>query len=164
MKAVVCTRCGYQTDVHLRRIFKKHKGDAGNNAATLRGLVSWINGQFIILNLQKGLTIMIRKIFTSIILISIFCTLQNLNAADKPIVHPRENTEWIVHYSYNANKSDLPRVLLIGDSICKQYEKQVCKDLAGQCLCYLPGYVEMCLRCQPTCACSILFWMNIITM
>jgi len=51
--------------------------------------------------------------------------------ADKPIVHPRENTEWIVSYSYNASSTDLPRVLLIGDSICNQYQKQVCKELAG---------------------------------
>jgi hypothetical protein len=49
----------------------------------------------------------------------------------KTIVHPREGTEWIVHYSYNATSTDLPRVLLIGDSICNQYQKEVCKELAG---------------------------------
>ncbi len=49
----------------------------------------------------------------------------------KKIVHPRENTEWIVSYAYNATGTDLPRVLLIGDSICNQYQKDVCKELAG---------------------------------
>ena len=46
--------------------------------------------------------------------------------------HPREATEWIVSYSFNANKSDLPRVLLIGDSICNQYRDEVKTALAGR--------------------------------
>jgi len=46
--------------------------------------------------------------------------------------HPREATEWIVSYSFNANKDDLPRVLLIGDSICNQYRDEVKTALAGR--------------------------------
>ena len=46
-------------------------------------------------------------------------------------VHPREATEWITSYAYNANDTKLPRVLLIGDSICNGYNKEVCQELAG---------------------------------
>jgi hypothetical protein len=45
--------------------------------------------------------------------------------------HPREATEWIVSYAYNANDTKLPRVLLIGDSICNGYSADVCSELAG---------------------------------
>jgi len=45
--------------------------------------------------------------------------------------HPREATEWIVAYSYNANDDTLPRVLLIGDSICNGYHQFVREELAG---------------------------------
>jgi len=57
-----------------------------------------------------------------------------LPAQEQPqtnIAHPREATEWIVSYAYNANDAKLPRVLLIGDSICNGYSGEVCKDLAG---------------------------------
>lgn len=46
--------------------------------------------------------------------------------------HPRESTEWIVSYAFNANETKLPRVLLIGDSICNGYSKAVCAELAGR--------------------------------
>jgi len=46
--------------------------------------------------------------------------------------HPREATEWIVSYAYQANDARLPRVLLIGDSICNGYSKEVCQELAGK--------------------------------
>lgn len=45
--------------------------------------------------------------------------------------HPREATEWIVSYAYNATDARLPRVLLVGDSICNGYSKDVCEELAG---------------------------------
>lgn len=45
--------------------------------------------------------------------------------------HPREATEWIVAYAYNANDEKLPRVLLIGDSICNGYQSFVRTELAG---------------------------------
>ena len=47
------------------------------------------------------------------------------------VEHPREATEWIVSYAYNANDTKLPRVLLVGDSICNAYSGDVCKELAG---------------------------------
>ena len=47
------------------------------------------------------------------------------------VEHPREATEWIVSYAYNANDAKLPRVLLIGDSICNAYSGEVCQELAG---------------------------------
>ena len=43
----------------------------------------------------------------------------------------REATEWMTSYWYNASDNSLPRVLLIGDSICKGYESLVRDDLAG---------------------------------
>lgn len=45
--------------------------------------------------------------------------------------HPREDTEWVTAYWYNANDNQLPRVLLIGDSICNGYQAQVRNELAG---------------------------------
>lgn len=43
----------------------------------------------------------------------------------------REGTEWSITYNYNANQSQLPRVLLIGDSICNGYQTLVRDKLAG---------------------------------
>jgi hypothetical protein len=57
-----------------------------------------------------------------------------LSAQEQPKTkseHPRENTEWIVSYAYNATDTKLPRVLLVGDSICNAYGGAVCQELAG---------------------------------
>jgi hypothetical protein len=57
-----------------------------------------------------------------------------LVAQERPktrVEHPREATEWITSYAYNANDTKLPRVLLVGDSICNGYNKEVCQELAG---------------------------------
>jgi GDSL-like Lipase/Acylhydrolase family len=43
----------------------------------------------------------------------------------------REGTEWDIAYWYNANDDKLPRVLLLGDSICNGYSSDVRDDLAG---------------------------------
>ena len=43
----------------------------------------------------------------------------------------REGTEWDTAYWYNANDDKLPRVLLVGDSICNGYQTQVRDELAG---------------------------------
>ena len=45
--------------------------------------------------------------------------------------HPREGTEWSITYAFNANQTALPRVLLIGDSICNGYNAFVKEELAG---------------------------------
>jgi hypothetical protein len=73
---------------------------------------------------------------TPMSLFSALCALsaQVAVAQDAPKLraeHPREATEWIVSYAYNANDAKLPRVLLIGDSICNGYSKDVCNELAG---------------------------------
>ena len=44
---------------------------------------------------------------------------------------PREAVEWTTTYVYNAPEKGLPRILLVGDSICRGYEKFVRNDLAG---------------------------------
>src|SRR5450756_2452629 len=51
-------------------------------------------------------------------------------AATKPVV--RENTEWLDVWLPNSNDHDLPRVLLIGDSITRGYGKQVEANLKGK--------------------------------
>lgn len=43
----------------------------------------------------------------------------------------REATEWVVSYWYNADNLKLPRILLIGDSICNGYQEMVNNELAG---------------------------------
>ena len=43
----------------------------------------------------------------------------------------REGTEWSITYWYEANQDRLPRVLLIGDSICNGYQSLVKDELRG---------------------------------
>lgn len=63
------------------------------------------------------------KFFISLICMAVFLVLH----AERR----REGTEWLAYRSYNANSNKLPRVLLIGDSICNGYHQQVVKKLAG---------------------------------
>jgi hypothetical protein len=51
-------------------------------------------------------------------------------AAQKPAV--RENIEWLDVWLPNTNNHDLPRVLLIGDSIARDYGKPVEANLKGK--------------------------------
>ena len=53
-------------------------------------------------------------------------------SADEPI---RERIEWADIWVTDANKDDLPRVLLIGDSITRGYFGEVEKHLAGKAYC-----------------------------
>lgn len=55
-----------------------------------------------------------------------------VSAAEPPI--RRENTEWCNIWIPEATRTDLPRVLLIGDSICNGYHTGVEKELRGKCL------------------------------
>lgn len=55
-----------------------------------------------------------------------------LVAADEPV---RERIEWIDIWVTDADKEDLPRVLLVGDSITRGYFGAVEKHLAGQAYC-----------------------------
>ena len=52
--------------------------------------------------------------------------------APKTTTRKREATEWSITYAYNATDEKLPRVLLIGDSICNGYQNAVRDKLAGQ--------------------------------
>lgn len=47
------------------------------------------------------------------------------------VARTREATEWSIAYHFNANETALPRVLLIGDSICNGYAGMVRDRLAG---------------------------------
>lgn len=49
-------------------------------------------------------------------------------------VRGHENTEWSISYAYHLTdkKKDLPRVLLIGDSICNGYQGRASAKLAGR--------------------------------
>jgi hypothetical protein len=53
-------------------------------------------------------------------------------SADEPV---RERIEWIDIWITDADKTDLPRVLLIGDSITRGYFGSVEKHLAGKAYC-----------------------------
>ena len=44
----------------------------------------------------------------------------------------REGIEWSITYAYNATTAELPRVLLIGDSICNGYNGKVREMLEGR--------------------------------
>ena len=65
------------------------------------------------------------------ILISLF-TLVSFVSADEPV---RERIEWIDIWVTDADKTDLPRVLLVGDSITRGYFGAVEKHLAGKACC-----------------------------
>lgn len=56
------------------------------------------------------------------------------DAADKPAPAPpaRESIEWCDIWISHANETNLPRVLLIGDSIVRDYYPEVEKRLAGK--------------------------------
>lgn len=43
----------------------------------------------------------------------------------------REGTEWSIMYWFHANQTALPRILLIGDSICNGYQSVVRRELEG---------------------------------
>ncbi len=49
-------------------------------------------------------------------------------------VRGHENTEWSIAYAYHItdNQKDLPRVLLVGDSICNGYQTDVRRLLEGK--------------------------------
>ena len=44
----------------------------------------------------------------------------------------RENIEWSMTYAYNAPDRKSPRILLIGDSICKAYHTELRRRLQGR--------------------------------
>src|ERR1700744_1940772 len=57
----------------------------------------------------------------------------NLAAADTNSAPPaRESIEWCDIWVSHANETNLPRVLLIGDSIVRDYYPEVEKHLAGK--------------------------------
>ena len=58
-------------------------------------------------------------------------SLASLTSAAERVV-PREGTEWCNIWMPNANKHDLPRVLLIGDSVTQGYGPDVEKQLEGK--------------------------------
>ncbi len=61
-----------------------------------------------------------------------FITLISSASADEPV---RERIEWIDIWVTDADKDDLPRVLLVGDSITRGYFDAVEKHLAGKAYC-----------------------------
>jgi hypothetical protein len=61
-----------------------------------------------------------------------FLTLVSFLSADEPV---RERIEWIDVWVTDADKNDLPRVLLVGDSITRGYFGAVEKHLAGNAHC-----------------------------
>lgn len=66
-----------------------------------------------------------------VLLLSCF-VLTQFASADEPV---RERIEWIDTWVTDADKDDLPRVLLVGDSITRGYFSAVEKHLAGKAYC-----------------------------
>ena len=66
------------------------------------------------------------------ILVSSFGIVTTLAAAAPQRVVPREASEWCNIWVSHADKSDLPRALMIGDSISVGYFSDVEKQLAGK--------------------------------
>ena len=64
-------------------------------------------------------------------LATLFCYLATSSEA-KEWVRRRESIEWIKSTAWNAPRNNLPRVLLIGDSICNRYSQPVCNALKGK--------------------------------
>jgi len=69
------------------------------------------------------------KLFT---FLSVFLTITSFVSADEPI---RERIEWIDIWVTDADKDDLPRVLLVGDSITRGYFNGVEQHLKGKAYC-----------------------------
>lgn len=69
--------------------------------------------------------------FLFVTLVNIACSEPSRANADAIPLH-RENIEWCDVWHANANKTDQPAVLIIGDSISKGYGGTVEKGLAGQ--------------------------------
>ena len=87
---------------------------------------------------QRGRGVVLAAIATSVAFISIAGTAFADDLAQKcPVsekVRGHENTEWQIAYAYHltdANKG-LPRVLLVGDSICNGYQGEVRRLLNGK--------------------------------
>src|ERR1051326_62694 len=56
-----------------------------------------------------------------------------LSFAEPQVAYPaRESIEWCDIWISHANETNLPRVLLIGDSIARDYYPEVEKQLAGK--------------------------------
>lgn len=67
------------------------------------------------------------------LLLSVGLTLTNRTLASE---NPQlEKTEWSDIWLADANQNDLPRVLMVGDSIAQGYFRDVEKDLAGKAYC-----------------------------
>jgi hypothetical protein len=87
---------------------------------------------------QRGRAVVFAAIVVSIAFISIAGTVFVDDLAKKsPVsekVRGHENTEWQIAYAYHLTDASkgLPRVLLVGDSICNGYQIEVCRLLNGK--------------------------------
>jgi len=74
-----------------------------------------------------------RKTLLFILLVQVgMMVSQRAYAKENPLL---EKTEWNDIWVYDATQNDLPRVLLVGDSIVRGYFDAVRKDLAGKAYC-----------------------------
>lgn len=77
-----------------------------------------------------------KRIFTTLLLVP-GLVLGDVIAERYPVaenVRGHENTEWSISYAYHLTdaKKSLPRVLLVGDSICQGYQGKVAAKLEGK--------------------------------
>ncbi len=71
------------------------------------------------------------RLLGPVVLSSLALLIVTVASAQTRVV-PREGTEWCDIWIANADKTDLPRVLLIGDSVTRGYSATVDKELAGK--------------------------------
>jgi len=80
----------------------------------------------------------LRTIFSSLLLAPVVLAVLPLASKAQTVIAPagrhvaREPIEWIRLWLPNVNKTDLPQVLLLGDSITEAYYKDVAADLKGK--------------------------------
>jgi hypothetical protein len=67
------------------------------------------------------------------ILVSALGVVPSIGSAAEPTIK-RENIEWTNLWIPDVTRTDLPRVLLVGDSICNAYYDSVAKELGGKAL------------------------------
>jgi hypothetical protein len=81
---------------------------------------------------QKALTSAFMKYFIlATLLLAFLPPLLRADPVAEPFKH-REGIEWVNITIPSADNTDLPRILLIGDSITANYYDDVCRDLQGK--------------------------------
>jgi len=72
-----------------------------------------------------------RPLLQAILLLTLLSPVLSADSVSEPF-KPREGAEWVTLTIPSADSTDLPRVLLLGDSITSNYYDSVCRHLKGK--------------------------------